>query len=206
MPHLKTFAMLGILSLGTLGLVAMPLSSAQARDPHDSAPNVESRKDGETFTEDEVFQAASNFFGDAAQGLAEVIRAIFAEYGEPNGYIAGQEGGGAIAVGLRYGSGELVMKDGPRTQVYWQGPSVGWDWGGNASKVFTLVYDLPNSDAIYQRFPGVDGSGYFIGGLGVNYQQRGDIVLAPIRAGVGLRLGASVGYLHYTKERRWFPL
>ncbi|MGK2740520.1 DUF1134 domain-containing protein [Tepidicaulis sp. LMO-SS28] len=206
MPQLKTFAVLGMLSLGTLGLTALPSAAKAQETQHDPAPSAESRNEGETFTEDEVYQAASAFFGDAAQGLAEVIRNVFAEYGEPNAYIAGQEGGGAITVGLRYGSGELVMKNGTRQDVYWQGPSIGWDVGGNASKVFTLVYNLPNGDTIYQRFPGVEGSGYFIGGLGVNYQQRGDIVLAPIRAGVGLRLGANVGYLNYSRERRWFPL
>ncbi|GAK46462.1 conserved protein [Tepidicaulis marinus] len=205
MPRLKTFAVLGMLSLGTLGIAALAAPAAKAAAPNEPAPNVESRNEGKTFSEDEVFQAASNFLGETAEGLAEVIHAVFAEYGEPNAYIAGQEGSGAIGVGLRYGSGQLVMKDGPRTEVFWQGPSAGWDFGGNASKVFTLVYNLPDTGQIYQRFPGVEGSAYYVGGVGVNYQQRGDIVLAPIRAGVGLRLGANVGYLKYTREREWLP-
>lgn len=157
------------------------------------------------YSEEEIYAAASEFFGGTAEGLAEVVHRVFAENGEPNAYIQGEEGSGAIVIGARYGDGTLVTKAGPTARVFWQGPSAGWDFGGDAAKTFTLVYNLPNTDAIYQRFPGVSGSAFFIGGIGANYQQRGDIVLVPMRAGVGLRLGANVGYLNYTRERDWLP-
>ena len=158
-----------------------------------------------TYQEDEVVKQAEEFFGGAAKGIAEAVHSVFQQYGEPNAFIMGDEASGAIVVGLRYGSGKLVMKNGNQAEVYWQGPSAGWDFGGDAVKSFTLVYNLPYTDAIYQRFPGIEGSAYFIGGLGVNYQQRGNVILAPMRAGVGLRLGASVGYLKYTPTREWLP-
>ncbi|PKQ04905.1 MAG: DUF1134 domain-containing protein [Alphaproteobacteria bacterium HGW-Alphaproteobacteria-11] len=158
-----------------------------------------------TYSEEEIVREAGDFFGDVSKGLADAVHSIFKRYGEPNAYIKGEEAGGAFVVGLRYGQGELVMKNGTRQRVYWQGPSAGWDFGGNAVKNFTLVYNLPNGEAIYQRFPGVEGSAFLIGGIAINYQQRDDIVLAPMRAGVGLRLGASVGYLKYTKSREWLP-
>lgn len=171
-----------------------------------AAPAIAQSGDGQdTYKEDEIVKEAGDFFGDVSQGLADAVHSVFERYGEPNAYIKGEEASGAFVLGLRYGQGELVMKNGTRRTVYWQGPSAGWDFGGNAVKVFTLVYELPNGDAIYQRFPGVEGSAYLIGGIGVNYQQRDNVILAPMRAGVGVRLGASVGYLKYTKSREWLP-
>ena len=117
----------------------------------------------------------------------------------------GGEGGGCVAGGLRYGEAKLVMKEGTHKEVVWQGPGAGWAFGGDAVKVFTLVYNLPDGETIYRRYPGVEGSAYLVGGIGINYQQRDDVVLAPMRSGVGLRLGASVGYLKYTKSREWLP-
>lgn len=160
---------------------------------------------GDTFTQNEVVQEASRFFGITTEAVAQAVERVFSRNGRPNGYIVGNEGSGAIGVGVRYGEGDLVRKDGTRQKVYWQGPSVGFDLGANASKTFTLVYNLPNSDAIYQRFPGVEGSYYFIAGIGVNYQQAGNIILAPMRTGVGLRAGANIGYLSYTRERNLLP-
>lgn len=162
-------------------------------------------KTSSTYSENEIVSEGEQFFGSASKGMADAVRSIFARYGEPNAFIRGEEGTGAVVVGLRYGQGELVMKNGAKIPVYWQGPSVGWDFGGNAVKSFTLIYNLPDSQAIFQRFPGVEGSAYLIGGLSINYQQRGNIVLAPMRSGVGLRLGASVGYLNYTPQRDWLP-
>jgi hypothetical protein len=160
----------------------------------------------DTYTEPEIVRAASEFFGAAAEGLSNVIHHIFNDKGRPNGYITGEEGSGAIGIGLRYGGGLLHLKSrAPVTHVYWQGPSVGFDTGGNASKVFTLVYHMTNPDRIFQRFPGVDGSAYFVGGFGANYQQSGRIILAPVRAGVGFRLGANIGYLNYSRRRRLNP-
>ena len=160
----------------------------------------------DTYDQDSILKAATDFLGSTTEGLAKVIERVFKEQGQPNGYMQGEEASAAITVGLRYGDGELVMKSGARRKVFWAGPSVGIDFGANASKVFTLVYHLPNADDIYERFPGVDGSLYYIGGAGVNYQRRGGITLAPIRVGVGLRGGASVGYLHYRREKSLNPL
>lgn len=161
-------------------------------------------KDG-TYDEDSILKAATDFFGQTTEGLAKVIEKAFKEQGRPNAYIKGEEASAAITVGLRYGEGELMMKGGGAGKVFWAGPSIGFDLGANASKVFTLVYKLPRASAIYQRFPGVDGSLYYIGGAGINYQRANGITLAPIRLGVGLRAGASVGYIHYRREKTFNP-
>lgn len=171
-----------------------------------SAPAfAQSTEQSDTYSEGEIVKEAGDLFGAVSKGLADAVHSIFKQYGEPNAFIKGEEASGAFILGLRYGQGELVMKNGTRQRVYWQGPSAGWDFGGNAVKSFTLVYNLPNGDTIYQRFPGIDGSAYLVGGVGINYQQRDNVVLAPMRSGVGLRLGASVGYLKYTKTREWLP-
>jgi hypothetical protein len=171
------------------------------------APAEKEAGTGQTYTQNEIVNKAADFFGTTTEGLARAVERVFSEKGRPNAYITGVEGGGAVVVGLRYGDGDMFMKsNGDRpVKVYWQGPSVGFDVGGNASKVFTLVYNLPNAEAIYQRFPGVEGSAYVVAGVGVNYQQNGRVILAPMRTGVGLRLGANVGYLHYSKERNILP-
>ncbi|MBL8538283.1 MAG: DUF1134 domain-containing protein [Hyphomonadaceae bacterium] len=159
-----------------------------------------------TYSEPEIVQAAARFFGAGAEGVAAVVSHVFEDLGRPNAYIEGEEGSGAIGVGLRYGDGWLHRKaGGDLTRVFWQGPSIGFDTGGNASKVFTLVYNLSSVDQIFHRYPGVDGSAYFIGGVGVNYQRRNGVTLAPMRAGVGFRLGANVGYLAYSRRRRLNP-
>lgn len=160
----------------------------------------------DTYDQDSVLRAAIEFFGQTTEGLAKVIEKAFRDHGRPVGYIRGEEVAGAISVGLAYGQGDLNLKNGQAAKVYWQGPSIGFDLGLNASKVFVLVYNLKDQDRIYQRFPGVDGSLYWVAGVGMNYQRRDDIVLAPIRLGVGWRAGASVGYMHYTRDRRWMPL
>jgi hypothetical protein len=134
-----------------------------------------------------------------------VVEKAFKDHGRPNGYIKGEEAGGAITVGLRYGHGTLQLKSGATRTVHWQGPSIGFDLGANASKVFVLVYGLADPEKLFQRFPAVDGSFYYVGGAGINYQRRDDITLAPIRLGVGLRAGASIGYVHYTKTKTLNP-
>ncbi len=155
-----------------------------------------------SYSEDDIGQAASRFFGAGAEGLSTVIHHVFNDNGRPVGYIEGTEGSGAIGIGLRYGDGRMHLHgEGGTHKVYWRGPSVGFDTGGNASKVFTLVYGLTSAGQIYQRFPGVEGSAYFIGGVGVNYQRAGHVTLAPMRAGVGFRLGANIGYLAYSSHR-----
>jgi hypothetical protein len=159
-----------------------------------------------TYSQDELVHQVSDFFGVTAESAGAVIEHAFRDNGQPTGYIAGTEGAGAFIAGLRYGRGLLYMKEFPTETVYWQGPSVGWDFGGNAARVFTLCYDLQYPDMIFRRFPGVEGSAYLIAGLGVNYQRAEDITLAPIRAGLGLRLGANVGYLSYSRRRHVVPL
>lgn len=172
-------------------LLTLPVTGAVAAD--------------DSFSKNEILDKANGFFGSTTKGLAEGIQKVFEDLGQPNGYITGEEFAGAVVVGLRYGRGELHRKTGAPTKVFWQGPSVGFDFGGNVSKVFTLVYKLKKPDDIFRRFPGVDGSFYVVAGISLNYQQAGDIVLAPIRTGAGLRAGANIGYLHYNREHSWVP-
>ncbi|MGB0681920.1 MAG: DUF1134 domain-containing protein [Magnetovibrionaceae bacterium] len=161
--------------------------------------------DGETYAIEEIAGLAEGFFGATTKGLATAIEKVFSELGQPNAYITGEEVSGSFVVGLRYGKGSLNRKGVAEKAVYWQGPSIGWDFGGNASKVFALVYGLDDTEKLFQRYPGVEGSFYFVGGLGVNYQRSDGVTIAPIRTGAGLRAGANVGYLHYGKEHSWLP-
>lgn len=161
--------------------------------------------DSKTFDQESVLKDATEFFGTSTEGLAKVIEKAFKDHGRPVGYIKGEEASGALTVGLRYGDGVLTLKNGGSRKVFWQGPSIGFDVGANASKVFTLVYNMNSTQQIFKRYPSVDGSLYYVGGAGINYQQRGKVVLAPIRLGVGLRAGASVGYLNYTAEKTLNP-
>lgn len=158
-----------------------------------------------TFSVQEISDAAEGFFGSTTQGLAEIIEKVFSDLGRPTAYITGEEVSGAFVVGLRYGKGDLNIKAGGTSKIFWQGPSIGFDIGGNASKSFVLIYGATTKEQIYARFPGVEGTFYFVAGLGVNYQGDGDVTLAPIRTGVGLRQGANIGYLHYSGEHSWLP-
>ena len=162
-------------------------------------------KSPDTYAASEMASAMSDFFGVTAEAAGSLIERLFRENGRPTAYIAGLEGSGAVGVGLRYGKGLLHMKGRGPTSVYWQGPSVGWDVGGDASRTFTLCYKLPYPDAIFRRFPGVQGSAFLIGGMGANYQRADGITLAPIRAGVGARWGANIGYLSYSRKRNILP-
>ncbi|PZU50787.1 MAG: DUF1134 domain-containing protein [Sphingomonas sp.] len=153
----------------------------------------------------EITAAADGAFGEATEGVAMVIQKIFADLGKPNAYIVGREGGGALVVGLRYGKGKLFSKIEGERPVHWTGPSIGPDVGGDASRSFVLVYNLHDTDELYQRFPAVEGKAYLIGGVSANYHQRGNIILVPIRLGAGWRLGANVGYLKYTKGGSVIP-
>lgn len=159
----------------------------------------------EQYEESTILREAETFFGDGARGLADVLNKIFSEQGRPNAYIVGDEAGGAVGLGVRYGSGTLHLSNGTVRDVYWSGPSLGFDVGANAAKAFVLIYDLPSVESVFQRYPGVDGSLYFVGGVGANYNRSGDIVLAPVRFGVGWRQGVSIGYMHVTEEASWIP-
>jgi hypothetical protein len=157
------------------------------------------------FTPGELVGAGHRFFGTVSRGLASVIEAAVSRWGQPNGYILGEEAAGAFFGGLRYGEGMLYTKNAGDLKVFWQGPTLGWDFGGEGARTMTLVYNLPATEAIYQRFAGIDGSAYFIGGFGMTALTANDIVLVPIRSGVGLRLGANVGYLKFTPVSTWNP-
>lgn len=179
-------------------------AAARAQQPADTA--TAAPQDDGTYEKSEIVDAVAGFFGVTTEAAAKVVEKVFADRGRPNAYIAGEEGSGAFIAGLRYGKGELTRKNEAPVTVYWQGPSVGFDFGGNASKTFVLVYHLGRTEDIFRRFPGPEATGYFIAGIGVNYQQNGDIVLAPMRTGVGFRGGVNLGYLHYSRERHWLPL
>ena len=186
-------------------LLALAIIAAFGAAPALAADEKKKPADGDTFDQDTVMHDAEAFFGKGAEGLGKVIEKAFKENGRPVGYIRGQEAAGAITVGLIYGDGTLVMKNAKARRVFWSGPSIGFDFGANASKVFVLVYRLPKPGAIFQRYPAVDGSFYYVGGAGINYQRRNGITLAPIRLGVGLRAGASIGYVHYTPKKTYNP-
>jgi hypothetical protein len=160
---------------------------------------------GKTYKEDDLIGAAEGVFGKGAKGLADIIRKVLKDQGEPSAYIAGREASGAIVVGLRYGSGTLFHTIEGQRPVYWTGPSVGFDAGGDAGRAFVLVYNLHDSQELYQRFPAGQGTAYFIGGFTASYMRSGDIVLIPIRLGVGVRLGANVGYMKFSEKQNWFP-
>jgi hypothetical protein len=157
------------------------------------------------FTPGELVNAGHRFFGTVSRGLATVIEKAVSQWGLPNGYVLGEEAGGAFIGGLRYGEGMLYTKNAGDLKVFWQGPSVGYDFGGDGARTMMLIYNLPATDAIYQRFAGIDGSAYFIGGFGMTALTSNNIVLVPIRSGVGLRLGANLGYLKFTPQSTWNP-
>lgn len=163
------------------------------------------RKPTSTFTTEEITTAGHQFFGKASRGISQAVEYVFQSQGEPTAYIVGEEAAGAIIGGLRFGEGTIYYKDGITQRIYWQGPSVGFDLGGNGSRTLVLVYNSDSPRDLYERFVGVEGSAYFIGGLGVNFQQNNQIILAPIRTGVGARLGANVGYLKYSRSPTWNP-
>jgi hypothetical protein len=154
---------------------------------------------------DELLGAGHKFFGNVSRGLASIIERAVSQWGLPNGYVLGEEGSGAFVAGLRYGEGTLYTKNAGDLRVFWQGPSVGFDWGGEGARTMTLVYNLPSTQAIYQRFVGIDGSAYIVGGFGMTALTNNNIVLVPIRSGIGLRLGANIGYLKYTPRATWNP-
>ncbi|KKC25785.1 DUF1134 domain-containing protein [Sphingomonas sp. SRS2] len=158
-----------------------------------------------TYAQDDVLSAAEGVFGKGAEGLAKLIEKVLKDQGQPNAYIAGREAGGAIVVGVRYGSGTLFHKVEGQQPIYWTGPSLGFDLGANGSKSFVLVYNLYDSADIFRRFPAVEGTAYIVGGFTATYLRRGDVVLIPIRLGVGWRLGVNVGYMNFTRKSKSVP-
>jgi hypothetical protein len=187
---------------GLIAMGAAPTSALAQRSDTQVEPDHDAR-----YTANEITQAGADFFGITTEAMAKGVQHVFGDLGQPDAYIKGDEGSGAFIVGLRYGSGWLIRKGAEPQKVYWKGPSLGFDFGGNAAKCFTLIYELRgNERRLMQRFPGVEGSIYFVAGLGVNYQRSGGVTLAPIRTGVGFRAGANVQYQVYSEKRDWFPL
>ena len=158
-----------------------------------------------TYKKDDLIGAAEGVFGKGAAGLAGILERILADQGEPNAYIAGREAAFAFAVGLRYGSGTMKHSVEGERPVYWTGPSIGFDVGGDATKVFTLVYNLYDSQDLYKRYPQAEGRAYFVGGFSATYLRRGSVVLIPVRLGVGVRLGVNIGYMKFSEKIRWLP-
>ena len=170
-----------------------------------SADPAQAAAQGATYKQDDLIGAAEGVFGKGAKGLAGVIEDLLKKQGEPNAYIVGREGGAALVVGLRYGSGTLYHKVEGQRPVYWTGPSIGFDAGANAGNTFVLVYNLYNTDDLYKRFPAGEGQAYLIGGFNASYMRRGDVVLIPIRVGAGLRLGVNAGYMKFSEKQKWLP-
>lgn len=193
------FRSLGLLLLlvGLNGSPAMAQPAPVQPTPEAPPPN--------TFLPGELVATGHRFFGGVSRGLATIIEKAVSQWGLPNGYVLGQEAGGAVVVGLRYGEGVLYTKNAGDLKVFWQGPSLGWDVGGEGARTMMLVYNLPATAAIYQHFAGVDGSAYFVGGFGMTVLTANRIVLVPIRSGVGVRLGANVGYVKFTDRPTWNP-
>jgi hypothetical protein len=207
-----------ILRLATVALVFAGLSAVPAAaqpmpaEPPASAiaPSVEPQQttppaSANQFSPNELVDAGHRFFGGVSRGLAMIVEKAVNQWGQPNGYVLGQEAGGAFVGGLRYGDGTLYTKNAGDLRVYWQGPTIGFDAGADGARTMMLVYNLPRTDAIFERFGGVDGSAYFVGGFGMTALTANDIVLVPIRSGVGLRLGANLGYLKFTSRPTWNP-
>ena len=203
--HLMEHAMQALMRTAVLVLVFVAWgtesSLAQATPPPASNPPSQ----GGQYSSNEVIDAGHRFFGTVSRGLAEIVEKAGSQWGLPNGYVLGEEAGGAWVAGLRYGDGVLYTKNAGDRRVYWQGPSLGFDFGADGARTMMLVYDLSAADAIYQRFVGIDGSAYFVGGLGMTALTFNNVVVVPIRSGVGLRLGANVGYLKFTPAPTWNP-
>ena len=159
----------------------------------------------ESFTQDEIREATRGFFGTISGGLASVVEHAFSTLGRPTGYVLGNEGGGAFIAGLRYGKGTLFLRDGTKRTVYWHGPSIGYDFGASGAKTMFLVYNLKTDDDLFSGFSGVEGSAYLVGGVGMTALTDGKVVMAPIRSGLGVRIGANIGYIRFTPRPTWNP-
>ena len=195
------------------GLAAAPAGAQQAADASpvvpqqlpDSSPVLMPPPRTNQYSSNELVDAGHHFFGDISRGLASIVEKAVSQWGLPNGYILGEEASGAFIGGLRYGEGRLYTKNAGDLRVFWQGPSLGFDAGADGARTMMLVYKLPRTEAIFDRFGGIAGSAYFVGGLGMTALTGNDIVVVPIRSGLGLRLGANLGYLKFTERPTWNP-
>ena len=214
MHNLMRFAALALLlaGLGCLSAAAQqpppppaPPVAAEPPPPPPPSPGPPPQREHREFAPGELVDAGHRFFGNVSRGLAQIIEKAGSQWGQPNGYVLGQEAGGAFIGGVRYGDGTLYTKNAGDMRVFWQGPTLGFDAGADGARTMMLVYNLPATAAIFERFGGVDGSAYFIGGLGMTALTANNIVVVPIRSGVGLRLGANIGYLKFTQHPTWNP-
>lgn len=186
------------LSRRTLAALALaPLATA--------VPALAREASATEYTGAEIVDSGHRFFGSVSRGLAGVVENAVSRWGHPNGYILGQEGSGAFVAGLRYGEGKIYTKTRPTEKVYWQGPSLGFDMGGDGDRTMMLVYNIRSTDDLYRRFAGVDGSAYFVGGFGMTMLANNRFYVVPIRTGVGARLGMNVSYLKFTEKATWNP-
>ncbi len=205
---MNSVAKLGLAALLSAGLLTSS-ALAQPASPTPPAavpyypPPAPPRDD--QFSVNELIEAGHHFFGGVSRELAMIVQKACSQWGLPNGYVLGEEAGGAFVGGLRYGDGTLYTKNAGDRRVFWEGPTLGFDAGADGARTMMLVYNLPRTDAIYNRFGGIDGSAYFVGGLGMTALVANGIVLVPIRSGVGLRLGANLGYLKFTARPTWNP-
>lgn len=200
MKQVMAVALVGLLAAGPV--LAQEAQTAPVPAPAAAPPPPPATQ---TYAEEDVLGAAEDVFGKGAEGLAEIVRKTFKDRGQPNAYIVGREAGGAFIVGVRYGSGMLYHKVEGERKIHWTGPSVGFDIGGDGSKVFALVYNLNDTEDLYRRYPAAEGKAYLIGGFTANYLQRDNIVIVPIKLGVGWRLGLNGGYLKFSKKGKVLP-
>jgi len=202
--------------MAALVIVCFAATMAQAQQtsragppplPSDAPPVSSSPPPAAPYSSDEIIDAGHHFFGGISKGIASIVEKAADQWGQPNGYILGEEAGGAFVGGLRYGDGTLYTKDAGDLRVFWQGPTIGVDLGADGARTMMLVYNLPRTDAIYQQFNGIAGAAYFVAGLGMTALTSGDehMVVVPIRSGLGLRLGYNVGYLKFTTGPTWNP-
>ncbi len=205
----KILAKLAAVALLSAAAMSIPAATAQQSSVN---PIVSTRSDSpvdansnNSFSPDEVMNAGHRFFGNVSGDMALAVQRLFSKYGEPNGYILGEEGGGAFIAGVRYGEGTLYTRNAGQHKIYWQGPSVGFDFGVDGSRTMVLVYNMNEVNDMYRPFVGVNGSAYIIGGVGVTVLSNNNVFAAPIRAGVGARLGISAGYLRFTRRPTWNP-
>ena len=210
MNSASRLAVIALLFAG-LGVVPVAAQTAPAEPPTGTVPpgsappQQQPPRDDSRFQPNEIIDAGHRFFGGVSRGLAMVVEKAVSQWGLPNGYVLGEEAGGAFVGGLRYGDGTLYTKNAGDVRVFWQGPTLGFDAGADGARTMMLVYNLPRTTAIFDRFGGLDGSAYFIGGFGMTALTANNIVLVPIRSGVGLRLGANLGYLKFTQRPTWNP-
>ena len=193
LTELRTIARLGLVKIFVV-LASLCVSAAHA--------SAQSR---DQYSLQEIVDAGHGFFGETTGGLAKVVERAFQQYGLPNGYILGQEGSGAFVAGLTYGEGQLYTKNAGQHPVFWQGPSLGLDYGGQGTRAMMLVYNLPSVDSLYRRYGGVSGSAFIVAGVGMTVLKNSDVTIAPIRTGIGARLGINVGYLKLTQQPTWNP-